>query len=335
MNTIALIIPDARGMQCVNRELLCRGDTPMKKIISPYARSTLWMADVLRKVPADWTWPLSVAVGRLLYWTRSGRRREVLRAYKKLCEVAHLERSAESLTKAFFDRQLMLMTANYILQGMPPERFEQLCDFDGLDGVREALSEGRGVIVTCFHIGTHLLSFAKLEREGYPLTTLRPAFMRDISDPRLRRMLFIHNGAIYVGDSTGLASPVREVAKTLRKGYIVGIAPDGDQGGGLTDISVLGGNYPIRRGLVEIAKVARSPMVFAFGVVRNKKFYVKYDAPWFVRDGDDAGAVAEAFLQDCARKFEEVILNYPECVWWTRPLCQALGLKSASSASED
>lgn len=301
----------------------------MKKILSHNNRLTILLGDVVKRTPGRLVWPLSRFVGRVLYLAMPRRRRAVKRAYGVLCKKAGLMRSPEELTKAFFERQLMEAVAAYAFRGQPASRFADLCEIVGLDEVKEVAARGQGVLVLSLHFGTHLLSLVKLEQEGVKVTTVRPEYMKEIKSQKRRAMLFTDRETIYVGEGEGLASPVRAVVKKLREGYVVGFAPDGDQGRSMVGLPLFDGEYPIRGGVAEIVRLARCPVVYAQGVIRNGKYYIWYSPVMMPPINGDVENFTRELLDFVARRFQEFIVEYPECIWWTKPMEMALGLRGA------
>jgi lauroyl/myristoyl acyltransferase len=301
----------------------------MKKIINPNSSVAVMLGDVLRRLPAAWLWPASRAIGRMLWLCSPRRRRDVQKAYRRLCEVAGIRRDPAELTKAFFERQVFLMTGAYVMRGRTPAQFDDLCVVDGIEPVRQLLRQGRGVLVVTLHFGTHLLSLLKLEYEGFPVVTVRPTSMAGIADPKRRAMLYIDRETVYVGEGHGLASPAREIVRKLRDGYAVGFAPDGDQGEAVMALRVCGGAYPIRRGIVEIIRLARCPVVYAQGMERDGKYYIWYGPVMEPPKNSDVTEFASEFLRYVEEQFTRIIREAPESIWWTRPMEVALGLRPA------
>lgn len=299
----------------------------MRKILSPYSRLTILLGDVVKLLPARLVWPMSKLVGRVLYWTLPRRRRDVRRAYEILCEKAELDACPDDLTRGFFDRQLMLMVAAYIFRDAPAERFHDLCEFHGLDAVKEEWRKGNGVLVLSFHFGTHLLSIVKLNQEGVQVTTVRPEFMKAITGRKQKSILFIDRETIFVGEGQGLASPVRSIVRKLREGYVVGFAPDGDQGGTMMTIPLFGGEYPIRRGLVEIVKLARCPVVYAQGMLTNGRYYIWYSPLMRPPSNGDVDSFVTEMIRYVSAEFERLVRHFPESIWWTKPMEMALGMR--------
>ncbi len=306
----------------------------MKKLINTRGSLVLNLADLCRHLPVGWLAPLSSAIGMFLYATRGGRRREVRKAYARLIERMGLPQSADELTREHFKRQFLILMANFILQDPDPAKWERIVHFEGLEPVVEKLRSGSGVLLTTLHFGSNLLIFTRLEQMGFGITVVRPAAMRNVTSPKERRILFIHGDTIYVGEAKGLGSPVRTAVKTLRKGNILGIALDGDQGGGLVGIPFIGGQYPLRVGGMEIAKMARVPMVFTLGAFKEGRLVVRLSPVWEFREDTDAAEFTERFIQAGMTQFEAMIREFPDCVWWTRPMSVAVGLKKFESLTE-
>lgn len=300
----------------------------MKKIVSPYSRWTLFWGDVCRVLPLWCLWPISCVWGMLLYYLHGGRRRYIEKGYERLCKAAGIKTSAKVLTGRFFRRQLIQMIAQYVFSEADEKRWNKFVRLEGFEGMREALAEGKGLILCSMHFGTNLLSLAKLEQEGYSIAAVRLAFMRDIKDERVRRMLFVHRDAVYVGEYKGLASPMRDALRKLRKNFVIGIAPDGDHGGEVTNVSLFGLEYPVRAGALEIARLSGSPLVFVQGTVENHKYVIRCFPVHYLREGDDPAEVTRAFFAKAIEHFEQLVRQYPECLWWTHSLEHALQLKS-------
>jgi lauroyl/myristoyl acyltransferase len=241
-----------------------------------------------------------------------------------------------TLTRLYFDRQLLLMTSQYVLQGASATRWQQAVSMEGVKGLREAVAEGNGLVLGALHFGCTLLSLQYLEVQGMKVNVIRPEYMRNIKSARQRRMLYIHRNVIYVGgDAGGLASPVRDAVKELKKGNIIGIAFDGDQGGNTTPVPVLGGHMPLRLGGLEIARMARAPMVFALCVYENGKLRFRFSPVIRFSEDESSEDTTRRFLQSSIEAFEQYVRKYPECVWWTKPFSELFGIKSSGKNDEE
>ncbi|MCX7020254.1 MAG: hypothetical protein NTY46_14950 [Candidatus Sumerlaeota bacterium] len=306
----------------------------MKRVLSPYSKITIFLGSLCRILPACLWWPLSWVTGEILYWINRGRRRRVCMAFHALCETASITQPPAKLTRRFFHRQLMLTVAQYAILGASPARLKKLVAVEGLDRVEDALAMGNGLVVTSMHIGTYLLATAYLEQLGYQITNLRKAFMKDIASRRLREMLYIHRDAIYLGDSTGLRSPIREVIRRLMNNHVMGIAFDGDEGGREMGMPFFGRQIHVRAGALDVARLANSSIVFGLCVIRNRRYFIHYYPLCCSRSGRNREADLDLFFSESARQFEKMVREYPECVLFMRPLCQALGLEKPDADEE-
>ena len=306
----------------------------MKKLVNPRSRLTLTLADVARRLPPRWLPAISTCIGEALYRLRRRRRREVLKRCRRLMELTGLTHDPARLTRTFFHRQFLLMTSSYVFQDAGSAAWRDgLVRIEGLEPVRAALDAGRGVLVATMHFGTNQLSFAHLEHLGYKVAAMRPASMASVKSPRERRMLFIHGSPVFVGGDSGLASSVRAAVRALQEGHILGVAMDGDQGGGLTGLPLLGGTYPLRVGGLEIARLAKAPLTFALGTFADGTYRVRF-TPLLEPGDEDPAVVSDRFLRICMETFEASIREHPDCVWFTRPMDCALGLAAQPAADE-
>lgn len=308
----------------------------MKKVVSPNSGWVIAVAEACRFLPKTWLWPISCCIGMVLYMAKGGRRRAVLEGYRHLVKAANLPHDPHALTRQFFCQQFMLMTTQYVLQSSPRAVWEEMVTFEGIEGVHEAMTQNKGLMLATMHFGSNLLSLKYLEYQGYAISVVRPAFMKNIKSPRQRRMLFIHGPVVYVGETSGgLASPVREAVKRLKQGHVVGIAYDGDQGGNITQVPLFGRDLPIRIGALEIARLAKAPMVFALGTIKDKRLQVRYSEVVYFSDDEPGEETTKRFLDLSMRIFEERVREAPDCVWFTRPFSALLGLKGGKADADE
>ena len=310
------------------------GASRMKMIVNPRDAYVLRLAEFARRLPHRWLPALSGAVGEFLYWRRRGRRHEVEKRYRILLGRLGLEMDPTALTRKFYRTQFLLLTANYVFQNADsPAWTDGTVIFEGLDEVVKVLQGGSGILITTMHFGSNMLSFVRLEHLGHQVEVMRKIGVSGVKADRERRMLFIHKEPVYVGTKAGLGSPVRGAVRMLQDGKTLGVAVDGNQGGGLMGLPMLGGTYPVRQGAAEIARLAGTPICFALGTYRNGKFLVRISKPEIIPR--DAGKdVSKRMMEDYLRIFEDTIREYPECIWFTQPLDVALGLKPISVMEE-
>ena len=306
----------------------------MKMIVNPRDAHILRLSEIARRLPHRWLPALSAIVGEFLYWRRRGRRHEVEKRYRILLGRLGLEMDPKALTRKFYRTQFLLLTANYVFQSADsPVWTDGTVQFEGLDEVVKVLEGGSGILITSMHFGSNMLSFVQLDHLGHRVEVMRKVAVSGVESDRERRMLFIHKEPVFVGTKSGLGSPVRGAVRMLQDGKVLGVAVDGNQGGGLMGLPMLGGIYPVRQGAPEIARLAGTPICFALGMYRDGKFLVRITKPEIIPR--DAGPdVSKRVMEDYLRIFEETIREYPECIWFTQPMDVALGLKSISVMEE-
>ncbi len=306
----------------------------MKMIVNPRGANVLRIAELARRLPHSWLPMISAAVGEFSYWSRRGRRHEVEKRYRILLGRLGLDMDPKSLTRKFYRTQFLLLTANYVFQHPDSTAWaDGTVVFEGLEEVIKILDGGTGVLISTMHFGSNMLSFVRLDHLGYQMEVMRKVGVSGVKSVRERRILFIHKDPVFVGTKAGLGSPVRGAVRMLQEGKALGVAVDGDQGGGLMGLPMLGGTYPVRQGAAEIARLAGTPICCALGMYRDGKYLVRISKPEFIPR--DAGKdVSKRLMEDYLRIFEGTIREYPECIWFTQPMDVALGLKHMSAMEE-
>jgi KDO2-lipid IV(A) lauroyltransferase len=98
---------------------------------------------------------------------------------------------------------------------------ESIVVYEGLDNYRNAVAQGRGVILLTGHIGAWELSVFAHSIYGYPMSFLA----RRVDNPLVERLAET-NRARFGNHSIDKKGSLREVLKTLKTGGVVGILAD-------------------------------------------------------------------------------------------------------------
>jgi lauroyl/myristoyl acyltransferase len=302
------------------------------RLFKPQDRLTLALADICRHLPIQMLWPVSRVVGIMAYLSERGQRRRVAKNFRVLMNATGGTKSPAVLTREYFRRQLMEVTVGYVLQNAPQRSWDRLLKRHGYERIPELLRLNRGLVLCGMHYGTHGLTANLLAREGYHPVVVRPASVKDITSRRLREMLLIHHETIYVGSSeVGFVSPLRAAIRCLREGKILAVAIDGTIGEAPVLLPFLGGRLPVHRGAIELAHHARAPIGFGISTIEKGCVVARYGP--FMEPGPDGYTEEqrEGFLRECVARYEQSVREHPENVWWSKPLCEALGLAESSS----
>jgi KDO2-lipid IV(A) lauroyltransferase len=170
-------------------------------------------------------------------------------------------------------------TRDHLLDGLSNERAEAFFEVDGRDHLDAALAENKGVLLLFNHFGAFLMPAHWLIRHEYPLRWLteRP---RNIS--KLVRRTFQTDGPLgqeklfmsrKAGPGEG-GSSVRRAVRILQAGMIVQVAGDVRwEGPRSARAEFLGNSYNFSTTWVSVAALSGSPVVPAFGIIREDGTY--------------------------------------------------------------
>lgn len=197
----------------------------------------------------------------------------------------------------------------------------------GEENLREALSKGRGVICITPHLGNWELGGFVLASKGYPiniLTLKEESGYLSRYEEGLRRKSGIHAITIDPKEKPNLA--ILEIARRLKSNEIVAMVADRIYEGQGTEINFFGHPTLLPAGAVQLALETGAAIIPVFVILNREK--MKYcgmiGEPIPIRMGTDKNEAVRQGVQEIARRFEEVISQYPDqwfnffCYWKKR-----------------
>jgi KDO2-lipid IV(A) lauroyltransferase len=142
------------------------------------------------------------------------------------------------------------------------ESEETLLDRVALHGeanIDEALSAGKGLILTTFHTGNWELAGLVLALKGYPLTTvageqLRPGWSEQVK--RLKERFGVR--------MVRTGCEIRTLYEDIRSNRAIVLHIDGDVFAGGYDVSFLGRTVTVPRGPAHLSRVLSCPLALAY-----------------------------------------------------------------------
>ncbi|MEZ5490058.1 MAG: LpxL/LpxP family Kdo(2)-lipid IV(A) lauroyl/palmitoleoyl acyltransferase [Gammaproteobacteria bacterium] len=199
--------------------------TPLSQFYAPGYWPT-WLGLSFMWLLAHLPFPLQIRLGRLIGWLLylfARERREICRINLELCfpELSAAERQA-LLRRTFVSNGIGVMEA-VMSWYRNPEDFRDRVSIQGLDNLRQAKAEGRGVLLVCAH-------FTTLEFAGSLLSLYE---QMDVTYRKHKNPLFeavMTNSRKRFYPAVIERENVREAFRSLKKGHIVWYAPDQDYG---------------------------------------------------------------------------------------------------------
>ncbi|HEY3861699.1 MAG TPA: hypothetical protein VGO59_07415 [Verrucomicrobiae bacterium] len=209
-----------------------------------------------------------------------------------------------------FGRALIDRTA--ILAG---DRKHFSFSFDGENHLRDAVAEGRGLLLLTAHIGNWEAAGALLSRLEVPINVT--GFDRESAE--VRSLLDqASNAQFRLLPLTGSPTDVIPLAAALRRGEVVAMLGDRDYGGPSAPVSFLGGTASFPIGAYVMAAMAGAPLVHVFSLCERRGHYRFFAFPP-QRPQMPPRHQRDACLRDCAARFSrdlETILKRDPLQWY-------------------
>jgi predicted LPLAT superfamily acyltransferase len=187
--------------------------------------------------------------------------------------------------------------------------------FEGENHMRDALAEGRGVLLLTAHVGNWEAAGALLSRLDVPINVT--GF--DNESAEIRSLLNQSSRAKFrLLPLTGSPTDVIPLVAALRRGEVVAMMGDRPYGSPSTDISFLGGTASFPVGGYVMAAIAGAPLVHVFSLSEPRGHYHFFGFPP-QHPKMPPHAQRDAYLRDCAARFSsdlETILKRDPLQWY-------------------
>lgn len=198
---------------------------------------------------------LGASLGSAARFLLPGRRRLVLRNLEGAFPDATPEWRGRVCRDAYrhFGREAAAML---LLGRLPPGSIDARVELDGEECIREALAEGKGVIVVSGHLGNWEVGAAALAARGYPVDGVaqgqaNPWIDRELTEARAR----LGVGVIPRGDAA------RAGLRTLRAGRVLGLVADQNARGAGVIVPFLGVPASTHRGPALLSRRSGAPIL--------------------------------------------------------------------------
>ncbi len=176
-----------------------------------------------RLMPRSLARAIGRAIGRLYWRLDKERRRTALLNLDQVFGDRKTESEKQAIVKACCEHLGCAVVEVLTLASLSRERFLAMVDIEGLEGFREGLARGKGVILCSAHYGNWEVMNLALGYLGLPLTAMaRPMDNPLVHDYLERIRTRSGNGVIYKHKS------VRKILSQLAENRVIGIVNDQD-----------------------------------------------------------------------------------------------------------
>jgi predicted LPLAT superfamily acyltransferase len=187
--------------------------------------------------------------------------------------------------------------------------------FEGENHLREALAEGRGVLLLTAHLGNWEAAGQLLSRLDVPVNVT--GF--DKETPAIRALLNQSSRAKFrLIPLTGSPTDTIPLVAALRRGELVAMLGDRAYGSPSARIPFLGGHAPFPVGAYVLAAIAGAPLVHVFNLREPGGHYRFFGFPP-QRPRMPPHHQRDAYLRDCAARFAhdlETLLKRDPLQWY-------------------
>jgi KDO2-lipid IV(A) lauroyltransferase len=189
-----------------------------------YLSARLFLS-VGKYIPVGIGYALGEAFGSLGYLLAQRDRERALLNLRTALGEEYSSAEIESIARGMFVHFGRVLFEVLRFQRLTQEEVDKMVDFEGLDLVRKALDQGRGVVVATGHIGNWELIGAAAALKGIPLNVIA----RKINDPRLNKLVVDLRAKVGVR-AILRESPrsAREILRSLRRGEMLALLIDQD-----------------------------------------------------------------------------------------------------------
>lgn len=274
----------------------------------------LWLLYPL--LPQRWVFATAKLHGTLQYLLRTRARHTVRNNYAALFP-GRPAAELDALTLQFLQNQRAQNLLVMLAPRMSTATLARFTPFQHLERLREALDQGRGVIVLASHVNSASLfaGIVWLRRAGYDVRLAQPTTRDPWERTRLRRLAERLAGVAPLKEQMGAFFAqfnVRPIVAALRQGAAVVVAGDGWHAAGFVDVTFLGRVVPFSTGALAIARMTGAVVVPVFNTGRppGRLRFVVEPAFTVPRDGTpqrDLEPAAAAY----AAQVERHVLAHP------------------------
>lgn len=199
-------------------------------------------------------------VGRVLFYTRVLFYKKVLNNLTLCFGEEKTKKELKILSKTFFEHFGMNLMELFYDRPLTKEFVDSSIEFEGLNYLEEARSEGRGAIVMTGHYGSWELLGHLMAYKGYPLDSIYKPFDNKFLDKLMKKKREFNGGATIEMKNAYVA-----IMKSLREGRVVGMLFDqrAKAGEGIT-IDFMGKPARTNKALAIIAMRTKAPVIPMF-----------------------------------------------------------------------
>ena len=228
-----------------------------------------------RRIPLGTGRNIGRRVGRLAHAVLPRDRRKALASLQTAFPEKN-DTERETLCRSVFEHLGQSLFEIFWLPNLSAANFEATTRVEGIENLRRAYDEKRGVVLFTGHTGNWEWLAAAIALGGFEMNVIA----REIYDSRINDFIVesrMRHGVKSIG--RGSAAAAKEILQTLKRGAILGVLIDQNIDAEAADVPFFGVPAPTPTGPARLACRAGAMAIAAFIERRDGMQVVRYDEP--------------------------------------------------------
>lgn len=273
---------------------------------------TLYTARILSNIlNLHLQYQLAKIIGTFMYFIMSTRRKigisKMSRVIKK--ELPDVKMCVRKMFQSYCYR----IVEFFLLNKLNKDNVDNFIQFEGLQYLDKALSEGKGAIIATLHLGNCELGCAGILLKGYPILPIG----WDIPEKRIDKLFRQIRQKVGMKTVHPDIGGMKKAISALKENRLVGILSDVDGGPTGKQVEFLGKLKSFSIGPVKMAMLTGAYLIPAYSVrIGEGKLKVIIEEPIILKKGNTAEETLLINTQILAKKIESYIKKYPEQWIW-------------------
>jgi len=275
--------------------------------------AALTLLDALARIlPTSWLYSLARLTGSIVP-PLAERRRQTVRANLQTLHPEWDPPELDAATTRVFQENAAYYVDMALLAEMTPDQALERLQVDGLDRLREAHAQGKGVVVAGGHVGNPEFVVRALPAVGLECAAL----VEPLADGRRMRAMQERREAAGVRSIPATISGIKEAVRYLRAGGILAVLADRDIQGGGSCVPFKQRQARFPNGAVDLALRTEAALLFcltprAKGPARGDRFKVQFFETDPLLRSDNPGLDVRANTANLVRLMEPHLVEYAD-----------------------
>lgn len=265
----------------------------------------------IKILPKSFLHPIGVGLGLLIYYLRI-RRQVVIKNLTVAFGSEYNKKQRHSLARAVYKNTACVLIEFLYMSFILPEQISDYFEIEGLDIMKEAVNEDKGVVLASGHFGNWELMSAALCTSGYPFYVYAGQQKNQLIDDVINSIR-TRFGQITISKSK--TAPF-EMLRALKKKNILGMAGDLNVPHDNLFVDFFGKKAAVGQGLATYALRCQTPLIFIWNVRTGPLMYSIHIERLEYKTTGDSSKDVENVTQKFIGALEDRIRMYPDRYFW-------------------